>query len=210
MSNKYLLAAAGCLLLASCSKPPEEYRLTSQQLAWQPYQTGQQLRFAQRPAGPVRAYRISNVADYLERQNTGINFTILPSRKIDCQHVEVRAQRTDTTAQNTLVLNYELGYYAGDISLRAAIGWDKVEAYQMIPLDSIIKGVAFDSLQYPGVRRLQTAAFGGTTYGPVLRVLPYLPPGPPARGSLRAIYFAKGAGVVAFEETGAGLWYRLP
>ncbi|MDJ0365113.1 hypothetical protein QMK33_08105 [Hymenobacter sp. H14-R3] len=198
------------MLLVGCTNSPEEYRLTSKQLAWQSYQAGQVLRFAQRPAGPVRTYRITGVEDHLERQPTGINFTILPSRKIDCQHVTVTAQRTDTTALETMVLDFRLSYYAGNINFRPAIGWQGVEASREMPIDSVNKGAAFDSLQYPGVQSLKTISLGGTTYAPVLRISPFALPATPANGTLRMLYYAKGAGVVAFEEVGIGLWYRLP
>lgn len=206
--NKLIIS--GGLVLAGCAGPPEEYRLTSQQLAWQPYQAGQVLRFAQRPGGPVRTYRIANVDDQLVKQSQGINFTLLPRSDILCQQVAVTAQRLDTTAQPTTVLDFALNYYAGDITFRPTAGWDGFNAYDSLPIDSVNKGVAFDSLRYTGIRLLQTAAFGGITYGPVLRILIFSSSATPVKGALRVLYYAKGAGVVAFEEVGRGLWYRLP
>jgi hypothetical protein len=209
-SYRHLLAAASLLLLAGCGSSPEEYRLTSQRLAWQGYQAGQVLRFAQRPAGPVRTYRIASVDDRLEKQQQGINYTLIPRRGIVCQQVSVTAQRTDTIAPAKQVLDFALNYYAGDIAFRATAGWDGFEAYDSLPIDSVNKGVAFDSLRYPGIRLVQSITFGGITYGPVLRILPFPPSGTPVKGALRVLFYAKGAGVVAFEETGRGLWYRLP
>lgn len=208
--KKYLLVAASIILLASCSGSPEEYRLTSQQLAWQGYQPGQVLRFAQRPAGAVRTYRIASVEDHMVRQSLGLNATLLPRRAINCQQLTVTAQRTDTTAQPTTVLDFALNYYAGDITFRPTAGWDRFEAYRDLPIDSVNKAVAFDSLRYPGVRLLQTATFGGATYASVLRILTSPPSATPIKGALRVVYFAKGTGVVAFDEIGTGLWYRLP
>jgi hypothetical protein len=199
----YKLLAVSCLLLPGCAGSPEEYRLTNQQIAWQGYQAGQVLRFTQRPGGPVRTYRITSVDDRMERQTQGINFTVfLPRRDIDCQHVTVSAQRTDTTGQVTVVLDFELNYYAGSIDFRPTIGWENFEAYKELPLDSINKGVAFDSLRYPGVRLLPTAAFGGVTYTPVLQIAPDISGSTPAKGALQMLYYAKGTGVVAFGSCG--------
>ena len=54
--------------LGACSKAPAaQYRLSPEQLAWQGYTTGQELRFgnAQRPK--VRTYRVTAVADRMEK-----------------------------------------------------------------------------------------------------------------------------------------------
>ncbi len=202
---------ASCLLfVASCAPSVEEYRLTSQQLAWQGYQLGQELRFAQHTGGPVRTYRITDVEDRMERQYTGLNLTPFASRKIDCQHIIVSAQRMDTTMGKTTVLDFELSYTPVSLGLQAAVGWGNVGASREIPVDSVNKGVAFDSLQYQGARLLKMAVFGGTSYGPVLRFSPFAGFATPANGSLQTLYYAKSLGVVAFVEVGRGLWYRLP
>ena len=54
-------------------------------------------------------------------------------------------------------------------------------------------------------------ALGPSSYSQVLRLHARQPGGPAAGGrSIRHLYFARGKGVVAYEEAGSGLWYRLP
>ena len=58
---------------------------------------------------------------------------------------------------------------------------------------------------------LASATLGPATYSQVIRVDNRPAPGTAPLGrSTRRLYYARGKGVVAFEEAGNDLWYRLP
>ena len=60
-------------------------------------------------------------------------------------------------------------------------------------------------------RLLPSATFGSTTYASVIRADNRRYPGiTPLNRETRRLYYALGKGVVAFEEVGNDLWYRLP
>ena len=216
MKIQYFLVGIGLAVgVTACSGTPGmKYPLSADRLAWQPYREGQVLRFANSRTTAIRAYTVTQVADYTVKERLGINWVpLLGSRKPrEYQNVDVTIQRPDSVGYSFTAVGLNQD---GDpsspngIFFRATVGWDGFSAYDSLPIDSVNKGAAFDSLRYPGIRLVQSATFGGITYGPVLRILPFLP-STPVKGALRVIIYAKGAGVVAFEETGRGLWYRLP
>ena len=54
------------LALVGCEKETPEYRLTAEQLAWQPYHVGDVLRFGQARTSKVRTFTIKEVDDRTE------------------------------------------------------------------------------------------------------------------------------------------------
>jgi hypothetical protein len=58
-----------CAALAACTAPGPQYRFTADQLAWQPYQEGQVLRFGNARTATVRTYRVSRVVDVMVEQS---------------------------------------------------------------------------------------------------------------------------------------------
>ena len=201
------------LVLVSCGKDPAaQYRLSAEQLAWQGYELGQVLRFGHAKDGRVRTYRVTEIRDVMEKQYGGINWTPFPSKEPPlCQHVTVLAQRTDSLFQPRPVLDLELYAQGGDpVQLRAEAEWETFY-YARLPLNEVIKGLPIDTLeyQYPGTALLPMVRLGPANYTQVVRVnnrrgMVSLPK------QTRRLYYARGKGVVAFEEAGNDLWYRLP
>ena len=125
----------------------------------------------------------------------------------------VMAQRTDSLFQPRPVLDLELYAEVGaPVQLRAEAEWETFY-YAGLPLNNIIDGTAIDTVYgyQPGTRLLASATFGPATYAQVIRVDNRPTPGTTPLGSrTRRLYYARGKGVVAFEEAGNDLWYRLP
>lgn len=205
----------GCLLLAltSCSKEPAaQYRLSNEQLAWQGYHADEVLRFGHGQDAKVRTYHVTSVRDYMQKGAAGTNLTPFPTKEApEYQHVVVTVQRTDSIFQPQPVLDLEiyddLPYSTGEF--RAEASWEAFYGARL-PLDAVNQSIPIDTLQYAATL-LPSASLGLSTYPQVIRVDSRntfaLPAG--ARPT-RRLYYARGKGVVAFEEDGTGLWYRLP
>lgn len=127
----------------------------------------------------------------------------------------VLVQRTDTSGYYPipvlkLGLNFAPTFNVPE--LRAEAEWETFR-YAKLPLDNIINGTPIDTLYgyRPGTRLLASATLGPATYSQVIRVDNRSVPGTAPLGrSTRRLYYARGKGVVAFEEAGNDLWYRLP
>ena len=213
----FLVWASGfCLALGmiSCKKePPVQYRLSPEQLAWQPYRAGEVLRFGHGKDARVRTYRISEVRDQMDSQYIGINFTPFPSKEPPLyQQIMVLAQRTDSVFSARPILELSLNFdpvNRARPALRAEAEWETFY-YARLPVEEVNAGAPFDTLQY-AARLLPSATFGPATYAQVIRVDNRPAPGTAPLGSrTRRLYYARGQGVVAFEEAGNDLWYRLP
>jgi len=200
------LVATILFAATSCARE-EEYRLTEEQLAWQGYRTGQELRFGHAQDGQVRMYQVTDVQDRMESQYTGYTVSFFVAPDIDCQQINVTVQRTDSVFRPQTALKLGLYYDEADdtVKLEAQTDWEA--AYSVyLPIDSLSQGASIDTLRYRNIELLASATFGTITYSQVIHVKPY------QYGSraIQNLYYAKGKGVVAFEEKGSGLWYRLP
>lgn len=211
--SRLIGAALLSLTLVACAKEPAvEYRLSAAQLAWQGYRAGQELRFGHARDGRVRTYRVVDVQDRLEKQFMGYGVALPFPRKAAplYQQITVRVQRTDTAAQQvlTLGLRYDPIYDLAP-QLEAEAEWESFY-YARLPIEAVNAGAPIDTLQY-AARLLPAATLGPATYTQVIRVdnRPYAGAAPLGRQT-RRLYYAKGLGVVAFEEAGNDLWYRLP
>ena len=202
------LAATILFTATSCARE-EEYHLTEEQLAWQGYRIGQELSFGHAQDGQVRTYRVTDVQDHMESQYTGYTVSLFAAPDIDCQQVTITVQRTDSAFRPQTALKLGLYYDESDetVKLEAQTDWEA--AYSVyLPIDSVSQGAPIDTLNYyyRSAKLLASATFGPLTYAQVIHVKPY------QYGSraIRNLYYAKGKGVVAFEENGSGLWFRLP
>lgn len=221
---KTINVLAGSLLLMGSStacfsdkEPAAQYRLSKEQLAWQGYHQGEVLRFGHAQNSQVRTYRITEVRDHMEEQYVQAGWLPLPQKAAPfCQHLTVTAQRTDSIYSPLRVLDLELlldqGTYDHPV-LRAKAEWEHF-FYGRLPIDEVNQGAQIDttSYQYPGTIFLSSATLGPATYAQVLHLANRYPYGPAPTGSrpTRHLYYARGKGVVAYEEAGTGLWYRLP
>ncbi|UOQ71913.1 hypothetical protein [Hymenobacter cellulosilyticus] len=89
------IAGLAAFLLTACSResePDPEYRMSADQLAWQPYRIGDVLRFGHAKDGKVRTYRITEVNEEMVEYSLGL-FTKKRDRK---QQFNVLAERTDS------------------------------------------------------------------------------------------------------------------
>lgn len=202
------LAATILFTVTSCARK-EEYRLIEEQLAWQGYRIGQELRFGHAQDGQVRTYQVTDVQDRMESQYTGYTVSLFVAPDIDCQQINVTVQRTDSVFRPQTALKLGLHYDEANDTLKLEAQTDWEAAYSVyLPIDSLSQGAPIDTLNYyyRSARLLTSATFGTVTYSQVIHVKPY------QHGSraIQNLYYAKGKGVVAFEEKGSGLWYRLP
>ncbi|MFD2721810.1 hypothetical protein ACFST9_24045 [Hymenobacter monticola] len=218
-----LLALAGC-----GKKETPEYRLSAEQMAWQPYHVGDVLRFGQARSSKVRTFSITEVDDRIvELCNCG-GIPVLagptPSR---LQQIRVDVLRTDTvryvrsssstpgrpdsipmTQGGTLLeMSLDDNHGAGPVVVRTQLYWD-FGFYNNLPVQEAIAGKALPDTT---ARVLPSLRVGGVSYGPVIQVSnsPYAAVPTPRTKPIRRLYYAKGVGVVAFLEGGT-LWYRLP
>lgn len=215
MRNSLVWASVlGLMLgLTSCKKEPVQYRLSAEQLAWQGYRTGEELRFGHQKDARVRTYRITEVRDQMDSQYMGINFTPFPTKEPPLyQQVVVWAQRTDSVFSAHPILELSLNFDPISESqpvLRAQAEWETFY-YARLPINEVNAGAPIDTLQY-AARLLPRATFGPVTYAQVIRVDNRRSSGAGlASRTTRRLYFVRGKGVVAFEEPGNDLWYRLP
>ena len=216
-----LLAVAGWL--SSCESPGPQYRFSDEQRTWQPYHMGDVLRFGHAQDSRVRTYRIVHVDNHMqEARDFGIS---LGKGRPDYEEVIVRAERTDTTLYyyrgatgqpldsilfQTVALDMSLYSPTGGMPmLRANCGWDYSAYSRSLPLDSAIAGAQLD---YPTLKILPQVTLGGIHYGQTIwQTLDYGSQQSTRRYKLiRQLYYAREKGIVAFEEDGTGLWYRLP
>lgn len=214
--------------LTSCTNsdtPGPAYRLSADELAWQGYQQGQQLRFGRAGSSQVRSYLISEVTDHMEEQYQSVWIASVQGRPPTFQHIKVSGYRTDSveyTAGSTAsprdsvravytFLDLQKHAVNGDPStnmLLSSIGWD----YWSItypPLQEVINNQPL--LAGGPVSLLPSVTLGGLAYGPTLLITRnYAPPTSPRQHIISRLWYARGKGVVGYEEVGAGIWYRLP
>lgn len=218
-----LLAAAGC-----GEKETPEYRLSAEQLAWQPYHVGDVLRFGQAHTSKVRTFVIEAVSDKVETlcNSCGGGINLFPSGSSRLQKIRVDVRRTDTvryirSASSTparpdsvaltggyalLELGMDNNHGSGPVRANAQVYWDfRFDNY--LPIQEVVAGQA---LPDTAAHLLPSLQVGGIRYGPVLQVSnsAYYTPPLPRTKSIRRLYYAKGVGVVAFVEGGT-LWYKL-
>ncbi|GAB3636998.1 hypothetical protein GCM10027422_25880 [Hymenobacter arcticus] len=211
------------LLLSSCKFnlepdpfPTPTYQLTPDELVWQGYQQGQELRFGRAGSPKVRTFRVLKVQDETQPQASS---SLIPPRGT-YQTITVLGQRTDsltyifrTNGDSVAVVDELLELYkyynksTGTVELRADVEWSKTFS-QSLPLDAVTTN---RPLQSSTVELLPTVVLGGVTYGPTLRISPQLNTVgySPRLRAIRRVYYARGKGVVGYEEDGTGLWYRL-
>jgi hypothetical protein len=223
--------AVGCFLLflaAGCGKKETpEYRLTAEQLAWQPYHVGDVLRFGQARSSKVRTFSIAEVADEIVTLcNCGGIPVLAGPTPSKLQQIRVDVRRTDTlrympslgssparpdsvpitSASTLLEMRLDDNHGSGKVVVQSKLFWD-FGFYNYLPVQEV---VANQALPDTSAHVLPSLQVGGITYGPVIQVtnnpsttrLPRTKP-------IRRLYYAKGVGVVAFLEGGT-LWYRLP
>lgn len=227
MKHTYLLPVFALLaLLTGCAKEPaQEIKLSAEQLAWQPYRTGDVLQFGQANSNKVRTFLIDAIDDQFIEYSIGGNAPVFLGfpKRIKSQQIEVRVRRTDTirytptptstpTRPDSILDTYArslLSISAGDDNQNgyAYLNWDYGFSSDL-PYDDVIAGrPLMNSMQL-----LPTLRLGGIDYESVLRIpngLSGNPAGFPRNKPARFVYYAKGFGVVGFEE-GNTLWYRLP
>ncbi|MBG8555301.1 hypothetical protein [Hymenobacter guriensis] len=233
MRNYTLILAGSFLLIFGCSpEPVKEYKLSAEQLAWQPYNAGDVLRFGNARNSSVRTFTITNVQDQLQEYSFGGNAPVYlgPAKKIKSQRLEVYARRTDTlrymltpastpTQPDSVPYTYATPILAmeanagegpsyGGSSSYALVGWD-IGFSNWLPLEQVISKQPLSDTTH---QLLPSLRLGGIDYGPVLRVSnrQTAPPAEfPRLRPARLLYYAKDYGVVGFVE-GSTLWYRLP
>ena len=226
-------ATAGCfllLVLVGCGKKETpEYRLSAEQLAWQPYHVGDVLRFGQARSSKVRTFTIKAIDDRMVTlcNHCGGGISLGPGSSSTLQRIRVDVLRTDTVryvrsasstparpdsiplTQGDTLLEMGIDDNDGDspVVAQARLYWD-FGFYSYLPVQEAVAGKVLPDTM---ARVLPSFQVGGVAYGPVIQVsnsrstsvpLPRTKP-------LRRVYYAKGVGVVAFLEGGT-LWYRLP
>ena len=194
---------------SSCKSPATKYRLSAEQLAWQPYQQGQVLRFGNSRTSAIRTYQVVLVTDAMVEYG---GFCICVGiERPQFQQRTVTMQRTDTIAVNSRfnVLSLSMGEHFNitgvDPNFQAATEWDG-GGHAQLPIDEVNAGLPFDTTSYgpyQGSKLLPTYAVGTSTYTTVVQTVSGF-------GPTTAVYHAKSRGVVAFEDKRTGLWYRLP
>lgn len=229
----YRAAGASCLVIlaaAGCGeKEIPEYRLSAEQLAWQPYHVGDVLRFGQARTSKVRTFIIEEVSDQVLTlcNSCGGGINLFPGGSSKLQKIRVDVRRTDTvryvrtytgtparsdsvviTGVVTL-LDLSMNNNSGSGSVRAnsQVYWDfRFDNY--LPIQEVVAGQALPDTT---ARLLPSLQVGGVSYGPVIQVSNrgYSSTPLPRIKLVRRLYYAKGVGVVAFVE-GNTLWYKLP
>lgn len=227
------MAGLVAFLLTACSResePEPEYRMSADQLAWQPYRVGDVLRFGHAKDGKVRTYRITEVNEEMVEYNPSL-FTKAVQRN---QFISVVAERTDSTQFDYITKSSTVGGTlvtttdsirhqirllkigldpAGSSSSPSLVafcfwGWQPV--YFSFPLQEIISG-AYKVYIYPTVISVPNLTLGPRTYPEVLKSSPTDENSRSTRRAkvVRTLYLAKSEGIVGFEEDGTGLWYKL-
>ena len=206
---RFLVAAALLsLFLPSCSKDPVQYRLSSEQLAWQGYRSGEVLRFGNSQNSKVRSYQVAEVVNQMDKAS-GIYFGSAP----EYQSVTVRVQRTDSVVASQQVFKLRMPEVNLEGNpLNAVVEWESFYNTRL-PVDVVNSGLPIDTTnsRYPGTRLLPSVVLGPTAHEQVIRVDNIQSASAaPLTTQTRRLYYAKGKGVVAFVEANGTLWYRLP
>ena len=212
--------SAGLLLaLASCfgrKEPAAEYWLSKEQLAWQGYRAGQVLRFGNAQSNAVRTYRVTQIRDSLETQFTGAVGPTVPfpqGKPPLYQQLVAVVQRTDLATGRRYALTMGQNYdpHWSRPQLRAEASWETFFSARL-PIDEVNAGLPIDTLTYPATEFLREATFGTSRYDSVIHLTYRHRNGTAPAGArpTRQLYYARGKGVVAYDEEGTGLWYRLP
>lgn len=219
-----MLAIAGC-----GKKETPEYRLSAEQLAWQPYHVGDVLRFGQARTSKVRTFTIKAIDDRMVTRcnQCGGGINIGPGSSSTLQRIRVDVFRTDTvryirsasstparpdsiplTQGDTLLeMGIDDNHGDGPVVVQAQLYWD-FGFYNYLPVQEAVAGKAMPDTTTRVLPLLQVA---GITYGPVIQLsnTPSNSAPLPRTKRARRLYYARGVGVVAFLE-GSTLWYRLP
>ena len=173
----------------------------------------------------MRTFLITEIQDELVEYYQGGNAPVFlgPAKKVRVQTLDVRVRRTDTirytptpTSTPTRPDSVPDTYARSLLSISAGDNIQPGYAYLEwdfgfsgnLPLDDVI---ASRPLANP-TQLLPTLRLGSIEYESVLRVpnsLSGTPYGFPRNKPAHFVYYAKGFGVVGFEE-GNTLWYRLP
>ncbi len=196
--------------MAACTSPSPEYRFTADQLAWQPYQEGQVLRFGNSQTAAVRTYRVTRILDNMDRQSSGWRFKSQPS----FQRIGVFMQRADSLGNEFYSLGMHFDFSSPAVVpgnewlVNASLEWDTPPEARL-PIDELNQGLPLDTTRYYGVRLLPVYTLGPATYTAVVRYR--LTPWPNSNVSnpTTALYLTKTNGVVGFVQRNT-LWYRIP
>jgi hypothetical protein len=217
--------STGLTSCANSDAPGPAYRLTADELAWQAYEQGQQLRFGRAGSSQVRSYLVSEVSDQMEQQYQSVWIASVQGQPPTFQHIKVSGYRTDSLeytaggianprdSVRTVYTFLDLQKYAvkgspSTIMLLSKIGWDYWSTTYP-PLQEIINNQPL--LAGGPVTLLPSVTLGGIAYGPTLLITRnYSLPVSPRQHIVSCIWYARGKGVVGYEEVGAGVWYRLP
>ncbi|GAA4508601.1 hypothetical protein GCM10023172_40980 [Hymenobacter ginsengisoli] len=221
------VSAAYSLVFTSCDKsnmPGPVYQLTAEEKAWQGYQQGQQLRFSRAGSSQVRTYLIVEVDDRLEEQYQSVWITPVQGKLPRYQHITVKGYRTDSVIYTPVgfanprdsaravdtFLDLQKYMPRADPSttiLLSEVGWD----HWFIGNPQLQAVTTNQPLSVSGnVELLPSITLGGISYGPTLRIKrAYVVYPAPRQRIISQIWYAKGVGVVGYEELGTGLWYRL-
>ncbi|MCR5889078.1 hypothetical protein LRS06_15135 [Hymenobacter sp. J193] len=210
----------------------KEYKLSAEQLAWQPYKAGDILRFGNARNSSIRTFTITNVDDQLHQYSLGGDAPVYlgPAKKVKYQTLDVYALRTDTlryvhnpatspteldslpysyaTTILSMKANADEGPSYGEGSTYTLVRWD-IGFSNVLPLEQVGSGQQLSDTTH---QLLPSLRLGGIDYGPVLRISNSQTSPPvefPRLRPARLVYYAKGYGVVGFVEGGT-LWYRLP
>ncbi|WP_460608770.1 hypothetical protein [Hymenobacter terrigena] len=220
-----MLAVVGC-----GKKETPEYRLSAEQLAWQPYHVGEVLRFGQARSSKVRTFTIREIDDRMLTlcNHCGGGINLGPGSSSTLQKVRVDVFRTDTvryvrSASSTPTRPDSIALTQGDTLLEMGVDdndgdgpvvvqtrlyWD-FGFENSLPVQEAVTGKALPDTT---AHLLPSFQVGGVAYGPVIQVSNSLYAAAnslPRTKPVRRVYYAKGVGVVAFLEGGT-LWYRLP
>lgn len=222
LKSNYLLSSlsllASCQLTGSGAAPAPTYQLTAAELAWQGYKSGQELRFGRAGSARVRTYQVLQVKDDLQTQWRPSGWLPVPQSEPLYQHVTVTGWRTDSllyrksvsSNDSALVKDVWLDLYKyetrdGEIQTRADIAWSYwFTSY--LPVETLATSQFTASATMDLLPSIQ---LGASTYSQVVRITHLAAAIAPARTIWR-LYYARELGVVAYEEVGTGLWYRLP
>ncbi|NVO84714.1 hypothetical protein [Hymenobacter terrestris] len=219
MKSSTLTSLCALMFCTSCltsEEPPlVEYRFTAEQLAWQPYRTGDVLRFGNDHNNRIRTYKIPEIVDVMEEMSTGSVYIPLPVRRqtaVLVQRIAVRMQRTDSVTSRIPLLNLQLSYNPDRKApslIFSELSWEGFYK-ATLPIDSVNGGKPINQRYYQGVSLLPTLTVGPTTYQQVLvaeNSYPQLTL--PGVRLVSRLYYARQRGVVGFVEGGT-LWYKLP
>lgn len=202
--------------MAACTSPGPEYRFTADQLAWQPYQDGQVLRFGNSQTAAVRTYRVTRVLDIMEKQNALWGFKPFPHEgPPSYQNVSAYLQRTDSLSDEFAAFRLDFDFVnspvvaGSEMLVNARLNWDTplyTPSIAILPVDELNQGLPLDTVRYGSVRLLPVHTLGSATYTAVVQ---YTLRSTQYGGPTTGLYLTKANGVVGFVQRNA-LWYRIP